>query len=73
VSQAFILTLALMLARAFIGPASTWQGSGSGEGIPHPIFVRQFASAQDIKRAHPNSESITRHHRRSEGRRATGF
>jgi DNA-binding beta-propeller fold protein YncE len=53
VSQAFILTLALVLARAFIGPASTWQGSGSGGGIPHPIFVRQFASAEDIKREHP--------------------
>jgi tripartite motif-containing protein 71 len=53
VPQTFILTLALMLARAFIGPASTWQASGSGESITHPIFVRQFASAQDIKREHP--------------------
>jgi DNA-binding beta-propeller fold protein YncE len=53
VSQALILTLALMLARAFIGLASTWQGSGSANGIPHPVFVRQFASAQDIRREHP--------------------
>ena len=52
VTQAFILVLLLMLAPVSVGRASTRRVSGGEKGISRPVFVRQFASAEDIKLEH---------------------
>ncbi|MGE5056992.1 MAG: hypothetical protein ACM3WP_22775 [Acidobacteriota bacterium] len=49
----FAVVLAFMLSRVSVGPASTFRVSGTEKRIPHLVFVRQFASAQDIKHEHP--------------------
>lgn len=52
-TQAFGLALVFMLAPGSVGPASTQRVSESEKGIPRPVFIRQFASAEDLKREHP--------------------
>lgn len=52
-TQAFVLVLVFILAPVSVERASTWRVSGGEKGIPQPVFVRQFASAEDMKREHP--------------------
>jgi len=52
-TQSFVLVLVFMLAPAPVGRASTSGVSGAEKATTRPVFVRQFASAQDVKREHP--------------------
>ncbi len=51
-TQTFILVLVFMLARVSVERASTWRVSESDQGIARPVFLRQFASAEDMKGEH---------------------